>query len=91
LILKIKIYQTQKRKIKVDFTKYIEYLNENTDITLRTFCRKFNLKKADSISILKSLECNNYQHKLIETGVINKRILNCAIFKYIFACSTPQK
>ena len=56
----------KKEKIKVDFTKYIEYLNENTDITLRTFCRKFNLKKADSISILKSLECNNYQHKLIE-------------------------
>ena len=61
-----KLTPKKKEKIKVDFTKYIEYLNENTDITLRTFCRKFNLKKADSISILKSLECNNYQHKLIE-------------------------
>ena len=61
-----KLTPKKKEKIKIDFTKYIEYLNENTDITLRTFCRKFNLKKADSISILKSLECNNYQHKLIE-------------------------
>ena len=64
--LNAKLTPKKKEKIKVDFTKYIEYLNENTDITLRTFCRKFNLKKADSISILKSLECNNYQHKLIE-------------------------
>ncbi|MGP7886559.1 hypothetical protein ACSSQN_030350, partial [Raoultella planticola] len=53
-------------KIKNDLTKYIVFLENNPEATLRDFCRKYNIRKIDANSILKSLQCANIQHKLIE-------------------------
>ena len=53
-------------KIKNDLTKYIVFLENNPEAKLRDFCRKYNIRKIDANSILKSLQCANIQHKLIE-------------------------
>ncbi|HGV5377621.1 TPA: hypothetical protein ACNDLL_004195 [Shigella sonnei] len=53
-------------KIKTDLTKYIDFLENNPEATLREFSRKYTLKKANAIAVLKSLQCANIQHKLIE-------------------------
>ena len=53
-------------KIKNDLTKYIVFLENKPEATLRDFCRKYNIRKIDANSILKSLQCANIQHKLIE-------------------------
>jgi len=60
-----KVSEKKKEKIKLDLTKYMNYLKENEDIKIRDFCRKFNIKKAESVSVLRSLECSGFQHKLI--------------------------
>ena len=67
LILKIKIYQTQKEKNKKDtLLKYSDFLKSKSDATVRDFCRKFSIKKADAVSILKSLECSGIKHSIFE-------------------------
>ena len=53
-------------KIKNDLTKYIVFLENNPDASFRELCRKYTLKKVDAIAVLKSLQCANIQHKLIE-------------------------
>ncbi|MFM3146251.1 hypothetical protein AB8Q35_28660, partial [Klebsiella pneumoniae] len=53
-------------KIKTDLTKYIVFLENNPDASFRELCRKYTLKKVDAIAVLKSLQCANIQHKLIE-------------------------
>lgn len=61
-----KILDKKKEKIKSDLEKYMNYLKENEDIKNRDFCRKFNIKKVESISILKSLKCAGFKHNLID-------------------------
>lgn len=61
-----KVSEKKKEKRKSDLTKYMNYLKNNEDIKLRDFCRKFNIKKAESISILTSLKCAGLTHNLID-------------------------
>jgi DNA-binding MarR family transcriptional regulator len=46
--------------------KYADFLNSKPDATVRDFCRKFSIKKADAVSILKSLECSGIKHSIFE-------------------------
>lgn len=61
-----KFSDKQKNKIKNDFDKYKNYLQENKNATSREFCRKFSIKKADAIIILQNLKSLNVKHPLVE-------------------------
>lgn len=53
--------------------KYKEFLENNVNISLRDFSRKYNIKKADSLKIIKTVQKNNMlkYHPLFDT-VINE-------------------
>lgn len=43
-------------KAKSDLDKFIAYLNDNLDIKMRDFTRKFTIKKADALIILRAIK-----------------------------------
>ncbi|EBX4412453.1 MULTISPECIES: hypothetical protein [Enterobacteriaceae] len=60
------ISDSKREKQKDTLLKYADFLNSKPDATVRDFCRKFSIKKADAVSILKSLECSGIKHSIFE-------------------------
>ena len=60
------ISDSKREKQKDTLLKYADFLNSKPDATVRDFCRKFSIKKADAVSILKSLECSGIEHSIFE-------------------------
>jgi hypothetical protein len=60
------ISDSKREKQKDTLLKYADFLNSKQDATVRDFCRKFSIKKADAVSILKSLECSGIEHSIFE-------------------------
>jgi len=60
------ISETKTKKTKDTLSKYAKYLTENKNATIRDFCRKFSIKKDDTVSILKSLECSGIVHSIFD-------------------------
>jgi len=61
------ITQATQEKQKTKLNKYAEYLKSNKNLTVRDFCRKFSIKKDETVSILKSLECSGINHSIFES------------------------
>jgi len=61
------ITQATKEKQKSKLNKYAEYLKSNKNVTVRDFSRKFSIKKDDTVSILKSLECSGINHSIFDS------------------------
>ena len=57
-------------KAKSDLDKYINYLNTNTDIKMRDFTRKFNIKKAEALIVLNAVK----ESKIIKNHILFKEI-----------------
>ena len=57
-------------KAKSDLDKYINYLNTNTDIKMRDFTRKFNIKKAEALIVLNAVK----EPKIIKNHILFKEI-----------------
>lgn len=53
-------------KTKNDLNKYVEYLNENKDIKMRDFTRKYGMRKNTALIILKAIK---------ESGLVKNHIL----------------
>ncbi|RIU55606.1 hypothetical protein, partial [Klebsiella pneumoniae] len=60
------ISDSKREKQKDTLLKYSDFLKSKSDATVRDFCRKFSIKKADAVSILKSLECSGIKHSIFE-------------------------
>jgi len=61
------ISETKMKKTKDTLSKYAKYLTENKNATIRDFSRKFSIKKDDTLSILKSLECSGIAHSIFDS------------------------
>ena len=57
-------------KAKTDLDKYVNYLNANTEIKMRDFTRKFTVKKAEALTILKAIK----QARLVPNHILFKEI-----------------
>ena len=57
-------------KAKSDLDKYVLYLNANTEIKIRDFTRKFNIKKAEALIILNAIK----EARVIKNHILFKEI-----------------
>lgn len=57
-------------KAKSDLDKYVLYLNANTEIKMRDFTRKFNIKKAEALIILNAIK----EARVIKNHILFKEI-----------------
>ncbi|HED1316731.1 TPA: hypothetical protein R4S24_005383 [Citrobacter freundii] len=57
-------------KAKTDFDKYVNYLNANAEIKMRDFTRKFTVKKAEALTILKAIK----QARLVSNHILFKEL-----------------